>query len=283
MSRIPETRENSLLRYSMDKAIRQSGKSRLAAVINASGDVLRIADVETTLTVSRTKAAKLLSRWAEQGLLRRVGIGAYVPVQLALRESEQVVEDPWILVPALFEPAYIGGRTAAEHWDLTEQIFRDILVFTTRAVRKKMVESQGALFLLKHVKKDHFFGTKTVWRSQSRVLVSDVHRTIIDMLDDPASGGGIQNVADCFGQYLRRNDFDPHTLIDYGDRLGNGAVFKRLGFLAERHPQGDALTDAAKLRLTKGYAKLDPALECSRLITRWRLQVPASWIGIERG
>lgn len=267
----------------MDKAIRQSGKSRLAAVINASGDVLRIADVETTLTVSRTKAAKLLSRWAEQGLLRRVGIGAYVPVQLALRESEQVVEDPWILVPALFDPAYIGGRTAAEHWDLTEQIFRDILVFTTRAVRKKLVESQGAIFSLKHVKKDHFFGTKTVWRSQSRVLVSDVHRTIIDMLDDPASGGGIQNVADCFGQYLRRKDSDPHALIDYGDRLGNGAVFKRLGFLAERHPQGDALTDAAKLRLTKGYAKLDPALECPRLITRWRLQVPANWIGSERG
>ena len=44
--------------------------------------------------------------------------------------AEQVVEDPWILVPALFDPAYIGGRTAAEHWDLTEQIFRDIVVYT---------------------------------------------------------------------------------------------------------------------------------------------------------
>jgi len=99
----------------MANATRQSGKPRLAAVLNASGDVLRIADVETTLTVSRTEAAKLLSRWAEQGLLRRVGTGAYVPVQLALHESEQVVEDPWILVPALFDPAYIGGRSAAGH------------------------------------------------------------------------------------------------------------------------------------------------------------------------
>jgi len=266
----------------MDKEIRQPGKSKLAAVINASGDVLRIADVETTLTVSRSKAAKLLSRWAEQGLLRRVGPGAYVAVELALRESEQVVGDPWILVPALFAPACIGGRTAAEHWDLTEQIFRDILVFTTRAVRTKVVESQGAIFSLKHVKKDRLFGTKTVWRSQSRVLVSDVHRTIIDMLDDPASGGGIQHVADCFDQYMCRKDADPDTLIDYADRLGNGAVFKRLGFLAERHPQGGALIDAAKSRLTKGYAKLDPGLECSRLVTRWRLHVPASWIGSGR-
>ena len=97
----------------MDDSFHQSRKSRLAAVINAAGDVLHIEDVEVTLTVSRTKAAKLLSRWAGQGWLRRVGPGAYVAVQLALRESEQVIQDPWVLVPALFDPAYIGGRTAA--------------------------------------------------------------------------------------------------------------------------------------------------------------------------
>lgn len=108
----------------MRESLHRSGKSRLAAVINAAGDVLHIDDVEATLTVPRNQAAKLLSRWAEQGWLRRVGPGTYVPVQLALLESEQVIQDPWVLVPALFNPAYVGGRTAAEHWDLTEQIFR---------------------------------------------------------------------------------------------------------------------------------------------------------------
>ena len=267
----------------MDDSLHQSGKSRLAAVINAAGDVLHIEDVEATLAVSRTKAAKLLSRWAAQGWLRRVGPAAYVPVQLALREFEQVIEDPWVLVPALFSPAYIGGRTAAEHWDLTEQIFRDILVFTARPVRQKTVESQGAVFSLKHVENYLIFGTKTVWRGQSRVLVSDIHRTIIDMLNDPATGGGIQHVADCFARYMQRKDRDPRLLIEYADQLGNGAVLKRLGFLAERHPHDDVLVNAAKLRLTKGYAKLDSALDCSRLITRWRLRVPETWVEKGRG
>jgi predicted transcriptional regulator of viral defense system len=99
----------------------------------------------------------------------------------------------------------------------------------------------------------------------------------------PAAGGGIQHVADCFAQYMQRKDSEPRVLIEYADRLGNGAVFKRLGFLAERHPRGDALIDAAKVRLTKGYAKLDPALDCSRLITRWRLRVPNTWITKRRG
>jgi predicted transcriptional regulator of viral defense system len=139
------------------------------------------------------------------------------------------------------------------------------------------------LFSLKHVKHEHIFGTKTVWRGQTRVQISDVHRTIIDMLDDPAAGGGIQHVADCFDQYMQRKDSEPRVLIEYADRLGNGAVFKRLGLLAERYPQGEAIINAAKLRLSKGYAKLDPALDCARLITRWRVRVPETWLGTKRG
>jgi len=89
-------------------------------------------------------------------------------------------------------------------------------------------------------------------------------------------------VADWVAQYMQHKDRDPRVLIQCGDKLGNGAVFKRLGFLAERHPRSDALIDAAKLRLTKGYAELDPALDCTRLITRWRLRVPTSWAGRNR-
>lgn len=254
------------------------GRARLAAVIQAAGDVVRIEDAAQVLDISRDRAAKLLSRWADQGWLRRVGTGAYVPVQLDLLDSAQVVQDPWILVPALFAPAYIGGRTAAEHWDLTEQIFRDIVVFTARPVRQKTIERQSAVFTLKHIREELIFGTKTVWRGQTRIAVSDVHRTVVDMLDDPTVGGGIQHVADCFAEYMKRSGADLAKLVEYADRHGNGAIFKRLGFLAERHPEGQGLAEAAQARLTKGHAKLDPSLACDRLVTRWRLRVPPTWL-----
>src|SRR5271155_4266439 len=94
------------------------GRAQLSALIRASQDVIRLAEAAHTLHLPRTKAAKLLSRWVQQGWLRRVGAGAYVPAPLDSLDSEHVLEDPWILVPALFSPAYIGGRTAAGHWDL---------------------------------------------------------------------------------------------------------------------------------------------------------------------
>lgn len=254
------------------------GRARLADVVQAAGDIVRIDDVAQVLNLPRDRAAKLLSRWTHQGWLRRVGTGAYVPVQIDLLSSEQVVHDPWVLVPALFGPAYIGGRTAAEHWDLTEQIFRDIFIFTARTFRQKTVERQGGIFTLKHTRKELIFGTKAVWRGQTHIDVSDVHRTIVDMLDDPAVGAGIQHVADCLYQYLTRSDRDPRKLVTYADRHGNGAIFKRLGFLAERHPNGRIFAEAARERLTKGHAKLDPSLACERLVTRWRLRVPPSWL-----
>ena len=77
---------------------------------------------------------------------------------------------------------------------------------------------------------------------------------------------------------MKRSDRDPAKLVEYAERHGNGAIFKRLGFLAERHPEGQVLVEAARSRLTKGHAKLDPSLACERLVTRWRLRVPPSWL-----
>lgn len=135
-------------------------------------------------------------------------------------------------------------------------------------MRQKRQERHGALFSLKHVDERKLFGTKNVWRHQTRVPVSDVHRTVIDMLDDPPVGGGIQHVADCLAAYLRHPDRDDEKLIDYAMRLSNGAVFKRFGFLAERLPDGAGLARLCERHLSGGHAKLDPAQDGPRIITR---------------
>ena len=253
------------------------GRRKLAAVLRNAGDVIQIDDVVSTLSVGRPEAAKLLSRWTSQSWLRRVGSGVYVAAQLDSLESEYVLDDPWVLVPALYAPAYIGGWSAAEHWDLTEQLFRQILVMTTQIVREKHQIRHGAHFMLRHIQGRKLFGAKPLWRGRSKVLISDVHRTIVDMLDDPSLGGGVQHVSDCLDVYLRRADRNDEALIGYAETLGNGAVFKRLGFLVEKHPDAAVLADSCQTRLTEGNAKLDPALECSRLLSKWRLWVPRNW------
>ena len=196
------------------------GRIQLQQVLAASGDVIHISDVTKALSVSRTKAAKRLARWREQGWLSRVGAGAYVPASLDTLGAERVLDDGWILVPELFAPAYVAGRTAAEHWDLTEQIFKDIVVVTGQAIRQRQQTRQGFDFTLKHLDPGKIFGTQIVWRHRTKVPVSDVHRTIVEMLDEPALGGGIRHVSDCLAAYLKRSDRNDRKLIDDISRRG---------------------------------------------------------------
>lgn len=254
-----------------------ASRARLAAVLRAAKEVVSIDTTVKTLDLDRTAAAKLLSRWRKQGWLRRVGQGLYVPVPLDLAGSEQVVEDPWVLVPTLFGQCYIGGWTAAHHWDLTEQLFNETLVFTTRRIGAKRVTAQGVAFLLHHAAQQRLFGLKTIWRGSKRVSISDPARTLIDMLAMPGTGGGIDHVADCLAAHVKTPTYDGDVLIRYAEQFGNGAVFKRLGFLAEVHLHDTDLAAACGARLTQGYTQLDPALRSSHLHTAWRLWVPQRW------
>jgi predicted transcriptional regulator of viral defense system len=254
-----------------------SSRSRLAAVLRRSGELITVDDVVAALNLTRPVAARSLARWGRQHWLKRLRRGLYAPVPLALSPEEQVLEDPWTLVPELFDPCYIGGATAAHHWDLTEQLFRTVFVYTVRPVRRTQQVVQDTVFELHHIQADRNFGTKTLWRGRTKMQISDLHRTIIDLLDDPSSGGGIRHVHQCLRAYFSHSEADISRLIDYGDKLGNGAVFKRMGFLAEQLNTPPTLISACQERLTSGNAKLDPALESPRLVRRWHLWVPDLW------
>ena len=99
---------------------------RLAKILRATSGTIQVADVANALDTDRTHAAKLLAGWHNQGVLRRISRDLYVPVSPTALGQTQVLDDPWTLVPALYEPGYIGGWSALEHWELTEQLFRSV-------------------------------------------------------------------------------------------------------------------------------------------------------------
>ena len=137
----------------------------------------------------------------------------------------------------------------------------------------------GISFRLRTVNKNVFFGLKTVWRGRARVSVSDPARTLIDLLSDPALGGGLRSSVDMLQNYLASKEYrDVAQLLSYAESLGVGAVFKRLGYLLEQFApeEKEAIARCAR-SLTQGNAKLDPALPAKRLVTAWRLWLPEGW------
>ncbi|MBF0431390.1 MAG: type IV toxin-antitoxin system AbiEi family antitoxin domain-containing protein [Fibrobacteria bacterium] len=76
----------------------------------------------------RATANQILRRLKRKGWLQRLKYGAYAIVPLSATTSAPAIENAWALAMDVFKPAYISGWSAAEHWDLTEQIFNTVSV-----------------------------------------------------------------------------------------------------------------------------------------------------------
>ena len=257
-------------------------RERLSAIIRGTKGTVSVKESAEILGVSSVSAAKMLSRWSKKGWLSRVRQGLYIPVPLESRTADIPLEDPWPIAERLYSPCYIGGWSAAEHWDITEQIFRTVVVLTTQKPRDRTPKFKETDFLVRTVSEKAMFGLKPVWRDQVKISVSDPTRTILDMLVDPVFGGGIRSVKDMLVNFLQSENKNLEQLIEYSEKLGNGAVFKRLGFLLEKIAPGESkILEQCHKRLTAGNAKLDPKLNNRKLVTRWQLWVPENWKEME--
>jgi predicted transcriptional regulator of viral defense system len=237
-----------------------------------------VAEAADALGFDVAKAHQMLSYLSRRGWLARVRRGLYVAVPLEARVSGQWREDAWIVAAKTFDPCYVGGWSACGYWGLTEQLFRTVVVITTRRVRDRRPTLQDTPFMVKTIQERHFFGTRTAWRGESQVAVSDPTRTVVDVLDDPRLGGGIQHVAAVLAAYLTSEHRADDVLVDYASRIGNRPVFKRLGYLTEVLVlDGGGLVARCHERLSTGVTLLDPSgPRQGEIDRRWGLRVNTS-------
>jgi predicted transcriptional regulator of viral defense system len=227
------------------------------------------------LEMDHTKVSKLLARMASQGWVRRLRRGVYLLIPLEAASPDDWSVDPWIVADHLFKPAYIAGWSACEHWGFTEQIFRDVAVFTAAAIRERSMTVDRTVFVLRKIPEELLFGTHTVWRRETRVEVSDPTRTLVDIMDEPKWGGGIRHLSRVLEAYLVSEHYDRSKLLEYLERVGNYAAAKRLGYLLETLPTNQApLINDLRPLITEGYALLDPSAPTKGpFVARWNIRV----------
>jgi predicted transcriptional regulator of viral defense system len=241
--------------------------------------LLRVPEAATALGVSQRLAAVRLATLERQGWVKRLRRGIYLILPLEAEAKQPIaVEDPWLLARELYQPCYIGGWSAAEHWELTEQIFRATFVVTAANIRATTEQVLATEFHLVRVGAERLKGTTLVWRGRERVAVSDAERTIADALVSPEWVGGVRHLVDIFQTYRDRPAPNLQRVRSHLDVLGRGAAFKRLGYLLEALvPDERGLIAHAREHRTAGIIKLDPAVRSrGRLNKRWGLWVNVS-------
>jgi len=243
------------------------------------GGLVTVERARRSLGLSPRATTLRLSRLAEAGWLRRVRRGLYLMLPLeAKSDLATTVEDPWVLADELFTPCYIGGWSAAEHWGLTEQIFRSVFVVTAAPIRRRSETSAGIEFRVVRTSVRRVKGADTIWRGAEQVGISSREHTLADGLASPEWVGGVRHLADMLATYRASTDWNPARLLTAVRSRLLGSAMKRLGYLAETLWPGETDIPRAALEArSAGLVKLDPAIGATgRISKRWGLRVNAS-------
>ncbi len=253
--------------------ISRKNRELLTTLARSTRGPFTVEEGKDLLRLTDRRTRRFLAYLVARGWLARVRPGVYVVSPMDITKPNEWREDPWIVATKTFAPCYIGGWSACEHWGFTEQIFREIVVFTTRRMRNRVLKIQETTFRVRRISPAKLFGTRVVWRKQIRVNVSDPFRTLADILDDPSLGGGMKHVAGAVAAYFSGDSRDDNTLMQYIDRLGNRSIHKRLGYLIEALSlNAPSLVDYCKSKMSSGITLLDPSAgKRGRILRRWNL------------
>jgi len=247
--------------------------SLLSQMAEMGKNIFKLKDI-TEFDIPYRNAKLIASRLIRKGWLTPLSRGTYLIVPLEAGVEGRYSEHEFVIASHLIEPYYIGYWSALQYHGLTEQVPVTVFVVTTRHVidRSRVILDSRYRFVTVAEKK--FFGFGRVLVANSAVNVSDKTKTIADCLDHPEYCGGISEAAKAL--WVARDVVSVDGIVDYGFRMGNSAILKRLGYLAEllgvEMPEN--VLDRVRGKIRKGYSLLDPlGKKEGRHSTRWGLIV----------
>jgi predicted transcriptional regulator of viral defense system len=228
----------------------------------------------------RAPASKVLSQLINNGVVTRLKSGTFRLVPFELGFEREYLGNPYIAARELILSGHKDTKTEyylsyGSAFDLHQMVTQPqliVYVSSPRMMRSRTI--QGTEFRFVRCKADDLFGITELWIDKNeKVFVSDLERTLIDGLRQPAYCGGFSEVAKGFS--IKHHAIDPQKLIDYAVKLDIGAVIRRLGYLMELYQIGSRIHwDFLQTKLTSTYQLLDPELPAEgHHIAKWRLKL----------
>lgn len=228
----------------------------------------------------------VLFRLGQKGKLVRIKRGLFCLVPPGTTDLERGYPQNWFLIAkALAEdkPYFISHYTAMHLHGMTSEAIQTI--FISRPDQRRLPKNLRIPIRFVTISQKRFWGLGEKWvTNEEKVCVSDLERTVLDILDRPDLSGGISEIAR--GLWLAKKDIDVSKLAHYAKRFDSLAAVKRLGFLMENldlAPEGAVNKMHKLIRLSTSYAFLDPTSKKEgKHLDRWRLRINVDILDIQK-
>ena len=221
----------------------------------------------------------LLTYYRKQGRILRVRRGIYAVVPFGSSPDSSPV-DLYLLASKMTNDAVLGYHTALEFHGKAYSVYNRFHYLSTQ--RSVPVKFRSYEFRSVSVPQPliaegkEMFGVSRYKRSGGELRVSNLERTLVDVLDRPQLSGSWEEI----WRSLASIEFlDIEQVIDYVLILANATTAAKVGFFLEQHRE-DLMVDESHLKPLRALRPHQPHyLSRSRrkhglLMKKWNLMVP---------
>lgn len=189
--------------------------------------VFSFEDATRILDSSKATAWDVIHRLHRKGRIATAQRGLYVLAPARAGIEGHWSENPFLILPHIINPYYVGFWTAMNHWGMTEQIPITIFVATTK--RKRAVKYGGQTLRFVTISRRKFFGFTEEKIDGQTFNISTREKTITDGLVFPQYCGGMSEVAKAI--WNSREKLDWNRLLAMTKRVAVDTAPRRLGYV----------------------------------------------------
>lgn len=229
--------------------------------------------------VGRRAQEALLAYHQKTGRVLRVRRGLYAVVA-AGADADSFPVDPFLVAAKLTADAVLSHHTALEFHGRAYSVREEFTYSATRPLSPLTFRShvfRGTRFpqALLRAGKQHI-GVETAERAGMELLVANLERTLVDVLDRPELSGSWEEI---WRSLESVEFFDLDKVLEYALLLGNATTGAKVGFFLDQH-RSPLMVEESHLKALHDLQPLQPHYmdrarrKPGRLVSEWNLVVP---------
>jgi predicted transcriptional regulator of viral defense system len=191
--------------------------------------VFTIKDIVHILNISYAHARNIASNMVKKNVMERIKPGLFVRIpESVILDKQQYTEDAILIAAKATKESFLSYYTALTIHGLSERYTTQIYATTTTHQRKIKYHNITINYIQTIPK--NYFGTTIIKYSNDNIRISNVERTIIDVINKPRYAGGWIETINC----LKNIDkIDYKKLIIYLKKYNNKTITRKIGYILE--------------------------------------------------